>query len=263
MSEGYYNQGVLSEEIKGAVTIYFDGEYDLHGMTILFGECYPTEFVVQTAEGETHYSNTAQEWVTSDVFQSVSWVRIVPSSMVNGNGRLRILKFTCGTSLTIPVNKIQNYSMTDVVSPVTESLPTQDMKLLSVKQDLIALEHKIRETEKSMKDADEESLAGIMEEYSQLTHRFEASGGYIYKSELIGVLKGLGFTEEEFDKKTSALSGGQKTLCDDDISVFLVAFIIHAFVFFLAQRYNRVVNSMFGVLNKSQTFLILASQRGL
>ena len=84
-------------------------------------------------------------------------------------------------------------------------------ELLSVKQDLIALEHKIRETEKSMKDADEESLAGIMEEYSQLTHRFEASGGYVYKSELIGVLKGLGFTEEEFDKKTSALSGGQKT----------------------------------------------------
>lgn len=84
-------------------------------------------------------------------------------------------------------------------------------ELLSVKQDLIALENKIRETEKSMKDADEESLAEIMEEYSQLTHRFEASGGYVYKSELIGVLKGLGFTEEEFDKKTSALSGGQKT----------------------------------------------------
>lgn len=135
VSEGYYNQGILSEEIKGAVTIYFDGEYDLHGMTILFGECYPTEFVVQTAEGETHYSNTAPEWVTSDVFQSVTWVRIVPSSMVNGNGRLRILKFTCGTSLTIPVNKIQNYSMTDVVSPVTESLPTQDMKLEVVNVD--------------------------------------------------------------------------------------------------------------------------------
>lgn len=134
-SADYYNQGILSKELNGAVTIYFDGEYDIHGMTIFFGECYPTEFTVQTAAGETHYSNTSVEWITSDVFQSVSWVRIVPSSMVNGNGRLRVFKFTCGTSLTIPVNKIQNYSMTDVVSPITETLPTQDMKLEVVNVD--------------------------------------------------------------------------------------------------------------------------------
>ena len=70
-------------------------------------------------------------------------------------------------------------------------------ELLSVKQDLIALEHKIRETEKSMKDADEEGLARIMEEYSQLTHRFEASGGFVYKKELLGGFKGLGFTGGE------------------------------------------------------------------
>lgn len=71
-----------------------------------------------------------------------------------------------------------------------------------------------------MKDADEESLAGIMEEYSQLTHRFEASGGYIYKSELIGVLKGLGFTEEEFDKKPPPSPAVRKPVWRWDVYCF-------------------------------------------
>lgn len=84
-------------------------------------------------------------------------------------------------------------------------------ELLSVKNDLIVLEKQIRETELAMKGADEETLAGLMEKYSYLTHRFESGGGYAYKSELTGVLKGLGFTEEEFPKSISTLSGGQKT----------------------------------------------------
>lgn len=80
-------------------------------------------------------------------------------------------------------------------------------ELLSVREDLIALERRIRELELAMKGADE----ALMEQYSLLTHRFEADGGYLYKSELAGVLKGLGFTEEEFFKSVSTLSGGQKT----------------------------------------------------
>lgn len=84
-------------------------------------------------------------------------------------------------------------------------------ELLSVKQDLILLEQQMRETEKAMKGADGEALLALMEQYSLLTHRFESGGGYAYKSELTGVLKGLGFSEEEFSKSVSTLSGGQKT----------------------------------------------------
>ncbi|MCH5269797.1 MAG: ABC-F family ATP-binding cassette domain-containing protein [Lachnospiraceae bacterium] len=80
-------------------------------------------------------------------------------------------------------------------------------ELLSVREDLTILERRIRELEVSMQEADE----NIMEQYSLLTHRFESDGGYVYKSELVGVLKGLGFTEEEFTKPVSTLSGGQKT----------------------------------------------------
>ena len=55
------------------------------------------------------------------------------------------------------------------------------------------------------------ALEALMKQYGSLTHAFETGGGYSYKSEITGVLKGLGFAEEEFGKSVSTLSGGQKT----------------------------------------------------
>ena len=84
-------------------------------------------------------------------------------------------------------------------------------ELLSVKQDLIDLEQKIRTAEALMKSAEGASLEELMERYSRLTHQFEVQGGYLYRSELVGVLKGLGFDQEDFSKPVNTLSGGQKT----------------------------------------------------
>lgn len=84
-------------------------------------------------------------------------------------------------------------------------------ELLSVKADIIALEKQMREMEIAMKTADEAALEQLMESYARLTQAFELANGYAYKSELTGVLKGLGFAEDEFDKSISTLSGGQKT----------------------------------------------------
>ncbi len=84
-------------------------------------------------------------------------------------------------------------------------------ELLSVKSELISLEEKMHCCEESMKHLQGDALEAAMNQYASLTHAFETKGGYLYKSEIIGVLKGLGFCEEEFDKPTSALSGGQKT----------------------------------------------------
>lgn len=84
-------------------------------------------------------------------------------------------------------------------------------ELLTVKQELIDLEKRIRETEQHMKSLSGEELERLMESYTLLTHQFESNGGYTYRSELVGVLKGLGFSEEEFSKSVSTLSGGQKT----------------------------------------------------
>lgn len=84
-------------------------------------------------------------------------------------------------------------------------------ELLSVKQNLIDLEQKIRTAEALMKSAEGTALEELMNAYSRLTHQFESEGGYIYQSELVGVLKGLGFDNEDFSKPVNTLSGGQKT----------------------------------------------------
>lgn len=84
-------------------------------------------------------------------------------------------------------------------------------EMLSVKADVIAMEQKLRDIEVSMKQASGKALEELMDTYARLNHAFELANGYAYKSEVTGVLKGLGFTEEEFDKKIATLSGGQKT----------------------------------------------------
>ena len=62
-----------------------------------------------------------------------------------------------------------------------------------------------------MKYATGESLEEKMKSYANISHEFELQNGYAYKSEVIGILKGLGFEEKEFDKRITTLSGGQKT----------------------------------------------------
>lgn len=83
--------------------------------------------------------------------------------------------------------------------------------LLQVKQHILDMEIRMREMEAEMKHTSGESLTKLMDSYSRLTHEFEMENGYAYKSELTGVLKGLGFQEEDFQKQVSTLSGGQKT----------------------------------------------------
>ncbi|HAU87261.1 MAG TPA: ABC transporter [Lachnospiraceae bacterium] len=84
-------------------------------------------------------------------------------------------------------------------------------EMLEVKQYIIELDEKIRSMEVEMKTASGDKLENLLNQYSKLTHEFEMNNGYAYKSEIVGVLKGLGFEENEFNKRTNALSGGQKT----------------------------------------------------
>ena len=83
--------------------------------------------------------------------------------------------------------------------------------LLEVKKPVIQMEALIRSLELEMKSASGDELETKLSEYSRLNHEFEMADGYSYQSEITGVLKGLGFTEDEFSKPITALSGGQKT----------------------------------------------------
>lgn len=84
-------------------------------------------------------------------------------------------------------------------------------ELLSVKQYLLDMEEKIRTMEQQMKTLTGRELDELLASYSRLTHQFELEGGYACRSEIVGVLKGLGFEEEDFSRKIGTLSGGQKT----------------------------------------------------
>lgn len=84
-------------------------------------------------------------------------------------------------------------------------------EVLQAKQDLIRMEERLRALEEEMKHEQGERLEELMNTYTRLSHTFELENGYAYRSEVVGVLKGLGFEPEEFEKKVSTLSGGQKT----------------------------------------------------
>lgn len=84
-------------------------------------------------------------------------------------------------------------------------------ELLTVKKDILEMEHKMRSLELQMKSLSGEELDAALKSYTNLTHQFELKNGYAYQSEITGVLKGLGFQEDEFKKTISSLSGGQKT----------------------------------------------------
>ena len=79
------------------------------------------------------------------------------------------------------------------------------------KADVIAMEQQIRSIEQELKSLSGDALSARLDTYTRLTAAFERENGYAYESEIAGVLKGLGFEEEEFSKKVDTLSGGQKT----------------------------------------------------
>lgn len=84
-------------------------------------------------------------------------------------------------------------------------------QLMSVRQDLLDLADSIRESELQMTRLSGDMLEEEMKRYARMTEAFERGGGYAYRSEVVGVLKGLGFSESDFSKTAGELSGGQKT----------------------------------------------------
>ena len=133
---------------------------------------------------------------------------------INGAGKTTLLRILVGQmqpdqgSVTMARGKTFGYLAQD---DAVDTAKTIYEELLSVKQKLIDLEDRIRACELSMQTAQGNSLETLMRQYDSLTHAFESGGGYAYKSEIVGVLKGLGFAEAEFQKPVSTLSGGQKT----------------------------------------------------
>ncbi len=133
---------------------------------------------------------------------------------INGAGKTTLLRIIVGEmspdsgTVTFSRNKTCGYLAQDGAVNTENTIYEE---LLSVKQHLIDLERRIRKCETAMPSAGGAALDELMKQYADLTHAFESANGYAYKSEVTGVLKGLGFTEDEFDQSAAILSGGQKT----------------------------------------------------
>ena len=84
-------------------------------------------------------------------------------------------------------------------------------EVLTAKQNLIDMEERLRQMESDMKTKSGAELDELLSTYTRLSHTFELENGYAYRSEVVGVLKGLGFSESDFEKQVDSLSGGQKT----------------------------------------------------
>lgn len=163
-------------------------------------------------------NHISKSFVTGDVLRDCSFhiednekAAIVG---LNGAGKSTLLKIITGEmspdagDVTISKNKNLGYLAQNQDISFDSTIYDE---MLKTKEHIIKMEEQLRSIENEMKSADTNRLTALMDTYSKLNHTFELENGYAYKSEIIGVLKGLGFTEDEFDKKISSLSGGQKT----------------------------------------------------
>lgn len=133
---------------------------------------------------------------------------------VNGAGKSTILKMIIGEELpdggdiTLARGKTLGY-----LAQHQDLLPggTIYAELKSAREDIFEMERRIRAIELELKSLTGRELEERLETYNRLQSEFDARNGYACESEIVGVLKGLGFSEEDFSKKTDTLSGGQKT----------------------------------------------------
>lgn len=133
---------------------------------------------------------------------------------INGAGKSTLLKIIVGELASDEGNTVISKGKTLGYLAQHQEIRSDSTiydELMEVKRPILEMEQQIRRLEQQMKAVSGEELERLLETYSRLNHEFELINGYAWQSEITGVLKGLGFTEEEFSKPIRELSGGQKT----------------------------------------------------
>ena len=133
---------------------------------------------------------------------------------INGSGKTTLIRIIMNEldkdSGNISLNKGVSVGYLPQ-NAIIDSDATIYEEVLKVKEALISDEQALRDMEKEMGDVKGRELEALMEDYHKLEEAFDRAGGYRIASDISGTLKGLGFSEEEFNKPVNTLSGGQKT----------------------------------------------------
>lgn len=132
-----YNNGLVTQSFTGSIYISFGNSepLDIKGLTIDFGDSYPTRFSVETNATTKEYTNQKKVFVTDDVFDETTYIRIRALSMLNGQCRFRILKINFGIVDSFGNNELISCSINEFVSATSESLPSKDVEIVIDNQD--------------------------------------------------------------------------------------------------------------------------------
>ncbi len=133
---------------------------------------------------------------------------------INGAGKTTLLNILCGQmsadSGSVFFTKGKTLGYLTQHQDLDPAASIYD-EVSRAKAPLLRMEEELRRTEQAMKGSSGRELEELMDRYSLLSHRFESEGGYACRSEIAGVLKGLGFTEADYGRPCGVLSGGEKT----------------------------------------------------
>lgn len=154
------------------------------------------------------------ETVLSDISFHINEQEKAAIVGVNGSGKSTLIKIIMG-QLSADSGDIILSKDTTVGYLAQNQEYASDRTILEEMQDakpeVGILERKLASLSAQMNEADGKELEALIKQFDQAQHRFDQINGYAYQSELVGVLKGLGFENEDFDKKIASLSGGEKT----------------------------------------------------
>ena len=133
---------------------------------------------------------------------------------VNGAGKTTLLKILTGEesadSGSITLAKDAKLGYLRQINNVDSALSIID-ELYTVIEPILNMEKRMSQMQEDMKHLTGSELEELYSSYTALTHSYELMDGYAAKSRVVGILKGLGFEETDFDRKINTLSGGQKT----------------------------------------------------
>lgn len=130
-ADAVLNQGIVSEALLGAVEVRFPVRYDIKGLTVEFGKAYPVDFTIESDNNTVEITgNASGHFVTEEIFAAATFLRFVPTVMVNGQSRFRVHMLTMGIGIYFDNRKIISATKKERVSPIMEDMPTVDFELV-------------------------------------------------------------------------------------------------------------------------------------
>lgn len=123
----FLTNGIATNNVLQPIRIDFTQIYAIKGITLEFGNAYPTEFTIETREKTLNYTNDNSKFVTSDVLGDTDYIIITPVSMVGGQQRFRLQSILMGVGLQYSNAQTKDLTLTEYVSSISDELPSEEM----------------------------------------------------------------------------------------------------------------------------------------